>query len=169
MKILLLRHGIAVEPGAAGIMQDSERALNPEGRSKTRRIARALVRLGVRPDAILTSPYVRARQTAEIVADELGLKKRLLLCEPLASGGDAKRLIAAINKQFPKAESLLLVGHEPDLSLLAALLLTGRPGGAQIELKKSGLCLLTTEALRPGRCATLEWLAPPKLLLGKAG
>jgi phosphohistidine phosphatase len=166
MKLLLLRHGLAVEPGTAGFERDSERPLTPEGRRKMRLIARALARLGVEPDVILTSPLVRAHQTAEIVATGLRLKKRLRSCEHLACGGDAKRLIAEINRHHANAGAIMLVGHEPDLSELASLLISGQPGGAGIQMKKGGLCVLEAGTLRAGRCATLVWLAPPKLLAG---
>ena len=165
MKLFLLRHGIAVEPGTPGFTRDSERPLTPEGRRKTRSIARALAGLEVTPDVILTSPCVRAHQTAEIVATRLRLKKSLQICEHLACGGDAKRLIAEINRRHGKAASVMLVGHEPDLSQLASLLISGQSNGAQIELKKGGLVVLELDDLRASRCAVLQWLAPPKLLL----
>lgn len=165
MKLLLLRHGPAVEFGTPGYERDSERPLTPEGRRKTRAVARALATLEVSPEVILTSPLVRAHQTAEIVATALRIKKRMLICEHLASGGDAKRLIAAINRRHANAELVMLVGHEPDLSSLASLLLTGTASGAGIEMKKGGVCLLETDELRAGKCATLLWLAPPKLLV----
>ncbi|HEU5070414.1 MAG TPA: phosphohistidine phosphatase SixA [Verrucomicrobiae bacterium] len=165
MQLLLLRHGIAVEPGTPGYARDSERPLTPEGRRKTRQIARALAQLKLRPEVILTSPYVRAHQTAEIIAVTLRRKKQLHLCAPLAGGGDPKQLIAAINRQHGDAESVMLVGHEPDLSQLASWLITGAADGAALELKKGGLCLLEAETLRAGRCARLRWLLPPRILL----
>jgi len=164
MKLLLLRHGIAVDHFTPGY-RDSERPLTPEGRRKTRAIARALAKLEASPDIILTSPLVRAHQTAEIVATGLKLKKRMEVCEHLAPGGSAKRLIAGINQRHAAADCVMLVGHEPDLSSLGSLLLTGSATGAAIELKKGGVCLLETAALRAGKCATLLWLAPPKLLI----
>jgi len=165
MKLLLLRHGLAVDQGTPGYERDSERPLTPEGRRKVRLIGKALARLEIAPDAILTSPFVRAHQTAEIVATVLRSKKRMQICAQLACGGDAKRLIAHINKLHPQARSVMLVGHEPDLSSLASLLLTGKATGAPIELKKGGLCVIETDALRAGQCATLQWLAPPRLLI----
>jgi phosphohistidine phosphatase len=164
MKIYLLRHGIAADHGDPRYPRDSERPLTPEGRRKTRLVANALGKLGVKPDIILTSPFVRAHQTAEITATVLRLKKRLQVCQHLASGGDAKRLIAEISKSHGRAESVMLVGHEPDLSQLASLLISGKPDGAMIELKKGGLCVLETDTLRAGKCATLLWLAPPKVV-----
>lgn len=165
MKLILLRHGIAVEPGTPGYERDRDRPLTPEGRRKVRLIAQALAGLKITPDVILSSPFIRAHQTAEIVAAVLRLKKRLRLCPHLASGGDAGRLVAEVNKHHTDVESVMLVGHEPDLSLLASLLLTGSAAGTAIELKKGGLCMLEAEVLRAGRCATLLWLTPPKLLI----
>ena len=165
MKLLLLRHGIAVDHGTPGYERDGERPLTPEGRRKTRAIARALAKLEVAPEVILTSPLVRAHQTAEIVAGTMRIKKRLLLCRPLACGGDAKQVVAEINRRHTQTDCVMLVGHEPDLSLLASLLLTGSAEGATIELKKGGVCLLEVAKLRAGKCATLLWLAPPKLLI----
>jgi len=165
MKLFILRHGIAVEHGTPGYEHDSERPLTPEGRRKTRLIGRALAGLGVKPDVILTSPLVRAHQTADIVATVLRSKKRLQISRPLASGGDPKRLIAEINRRHGRADSIMLVGHEPDLSALASLLLTGTADGVPLELKKGGVCVLETAGLQAGRCATLLWLAPPKLFL----
>jgi phosphohistidine phosphatase len=164
MKLFVLRHGIAVEPGTAGYEHDSDRPLTPEGVSRMREIARALEVLDVKPDAILTSPYVRAQQTAEIVATALRLKKHLHVCAHLACGGDPNQLIAEINRSHAKADSVMLVGHEPYLSSLAVWLTTGKPGGASLEMKKGGLCVLELEQLRAGRCAMLQWLAPPRLL-----
>lgn len=165
MKLFILRHGIAVDHGTPGYERDSERPLTPEGRRKTRLIAGALGKLGVAPDAILTSPYVRARQTAEIVAVVLRRKARLHQCPHLACGGSARQLVAEINNHHANAESLMLVGHEPDLGRLASLLISGKPDGARIELKKGGLCVLEAETLRAGRCATLLWLVSPKVLI----
>ena len=164
MQLFLLRHGLAVEPGAPGLTHDSERPLTPEGRRKVRRLTRALARLEVQPEVILTSPYVRARQTAELVAAGLKLAKRLRVCEPLAGGGNPKQLIAEIKRRHGRAKSVMLVGHEPDLGRLVSLLVTGQPDGAWIRMKKGGLCLLEAETLRAGRCAVLHWLAPPRLL-----
>jgi phosphohistidine phosphatase len=165
MKLFLLRHGIAVDLGTQGFERDNERPLTPEGRRKTRLIGRALAKLEIFPEVILTSPLVRAHQTAEIVATTLRARKRIQLRAELASGGDPKRLVAGINKHHGKAASIMLVGHEPDLSLLASLLLTGSLTGAALELKKGGMCALEIGSLRAGKCATLLWLAPPKLLL----
>lgn len=165
MKIYILRHGIAADHDDPRYPKDSERPLTDEGRRKTRAIAETLARLEIKPDVILASPLVRAQQTAEIVATVLRRDRHLQVCEPLDGRSDLAQIITAINKLPGNTASVMLVGHEPDLSALASLLLTGRATGAAIELKKGGLCVLETEELQVGQCATLLWLAPPKLLV----
>src|SRR5262245_29578427 len=162
--IYVLRHGIAVERGTKGYPLDSQRPLTPEGRKKVRRIAKTLRRLGVSIDLILSSPYVRARQTAEIVAKVLGSGKRLKFSEHLMAEGDAEDLIGQLSRLYYSAASVMLVGHEPYLSQLISVLLTGKPDLA-MTLKKGGLCKLVAQRLAYTRCATLEWLLAPRHLL----
>jgi phosphohistidine phosphatase len=161
MNLFLLRHGIAVERGTPGCEQDADRPLTPKGERRLGRIADAMEAMGLTFDLILSSPYVRARQTAEIVVDELGLKKKLEFSETLTPDGDAKALIAALNKLDPRPENVLLVGHEPYLSGLISMLASGDPD-LPIDFKKGGLCKLEVESLRYGRCATLAWLLTPR-------
>jgi phosphohistidine phosphatase len=158
--LYLLRHAIAVERGTAGYRRDRDRPLTPEGEKKMRRIARGLQALELPFDAILSSPFVRARQTAEIVAALFQAEDRLAFTEALAVGGDHQALIGEIQDRYTKARSLLLVGHEPSLSILISTLLGG-DSSFSIVLKKGGVCKLSIDSLRYGRCATLEWLLAP--------
>jgi phosphohistidine phosphatase len=160
MNLFLLRHGIAADPGQ---MNDSERPLTREGRLKLAKIARALERLELSFDAILSSPYVRARATADLIAQSLDCRKPLI--EPgLAPGGNQRAIIERVNALKPRPENVLLVGHEPDLSGLISLLTAGQPG-IQVTMKKAGLCRLSLETLKYGRCAAFEWLLTPKQLV----
>ena len=161
MNLFLLRHGIAVERGTAGFDKDADRPLTPKGERRLGRIADAMDALGLKFDLILSSPYARARQTAEIVADALGLKKKLEFSEDLTPGGNAKSLVASLNQRVPQPESVLLVGHEPFMSELIATLTSG-DARVSIDFKKGGLCKLETETLRHARCATLAWLLTPR-------
>jgi phosphohistidine phosphatase len=161
MNLFILRHGLAVEPGTAGFAKDSDRPLTAKGERKLWKIADAMEDLEISFDCILSSPYLRARQTAEIVAEALDLKKKLEFCEALTPGGNPTRLLEAINARKPAPENLLLVGHEPYLSELISLLLSGS-SDIPITMKKAGLCKLAIESLRFGQCATLEWLLTPK-------
>jgi phosphohistidine phosphatase len=159
MEIYILRHGIATERGAPGHKKDSDRPLTPEGEDKMRQIAEAILGMELKFDLILSSPFKRAEQTANILARELD--EEVTFTELLEPDGNALELIAEINDEKP--QRVLLVGHEPYLSQLISVLTTGGSDAA-IELKKGGLCKLTTDKLTFGRCATLNWLLTPKLL-----
>ena len=159
MEIYILRHGIAVERGTPGYKKDSDRPLTKEGEVKMRQIAEAMLGMELKFDLILSSPYVRAEQTAQIVANELD--EEVTFTDLLVPDGNALELIAEINDEKP--QRVLLVGHEPDLSRLISVLVTGGSDAA-IELKKGGLCKLTSEKVTFGQCATLNWLLTPKQL-----
>lgn len=128
-----------------------------------RRIADALEEMEVRFDWVLSSPYIRARQTAEIIAESLCARKKLELCEHLTPAGSVKKLVERIDQKKPVPENVLLVGHEPYLSELISLLLTGN-SDLRVVMKKGGLCKLSLEEIEAGQCATLEWLLTPKQL-----
>jgi phosphohistidine phosphatase len=161
MNLYVLRHGIAVEPGTPGYANDADRPLTPEGERKLRQIAQAMEALELSFEVILSSPYLRARQTAEIVAEVLKGRNKLELSDSLTPGGSTKKLVEWLNSIQPSPESVMLVGHEPYLSGLISLLVSGREAFA-VVMKKGGLCKLSTESLKPGRCAALEWLLTPK-------
>jgi phosphohistidine phosphatase len=161
MNLFILRHGIAVERGAAGFEKDADRPLTPKGERRLGRIADAIEAMKLKFDLILSSPYTRARQTAEIVADALGLKKKLELSDHLTPGGNSRMLIGELTKLEPAPDGVLLVGHEPNLSELISTLTSG-DGRLAIDFKKGGLCKLEIETLRHGRCATLAWLLTPR-------
>jgi len=161
MRLYVLRHGIAVEPGSPGYENDSTRPLTAEGKRELRHVAAFLRKKGVRFDRILSSPLRRARQTAEIVARNLKQEKRLDFSVALAPDGDVDVLIRQLNATKPVLEHVLLVGHEPYLSRFVSLLVSGG-SGADIQLKKGGLCKLDADALHAGHCARLLWLLTPK-------
>jgi phosphohistidine phosphatase len=159
MEIYILRHGIAVDRGTLGYKKDSDRPLTNEGEEKMHQIAKAILAMDLKFDLILSSPYVRAQQTAQIVAAELD--EEVTLTEFLVPNGNALELIRELNDEKP--QRVLLVGHEPHLSGLISVLVTGESDAA-IELKKGGLCKLSTDRLAFGQCATLNWLLTPKQL-----
>jgi len=159
MELFLLRHGIAEElPKSGG--PDRERRLTDKGRRRVQEIARAMRRLKLEFDLVLTSPFPRALETAEIVTQVLGLKRRLRTSEALAIPPSSARLIEQINTARPAPRSVLLVGHEPHLSNLASLLLTGSEV-LELRLKKGGLCQFEVAELQTGRCASLACLLTP--------
>ena len=160
MELYILRHAIAVARETEGFRHDSDRPLTEAGRSKLRRVVRGMNSLGLSFDLILTSPYLRARQTAEIVAKEMGAEKKLERTPHLAPDGDPRALIRQITSASTAGERILLVGHEPCLSALISILVSGDER-TPITMKKAGLCKVTAQTLRYGRCATLEWLLTP--------
>jgi phosphohistidine phosphatase len=168
MNLYLLRHGIAVDPSAPDFANDAERPLTPKGRRRLRQIAEAMGALKISFDLILSSPYVRARQTAEIVTKALKRKKKLKFTEELTPGGNPRSVIQQLNDLRPRPKNVLLVGHEPYLSKLIALLTAGNTS-MEIDLKKGSLCKLETESLRYARCATLVCLLAPRHLALMAG
>lgn len=158
MELYFLRHGIAVERGTPGYKDDSERPLTPKGRRQLKKIATAMRRMELEFDIILSSPYARAKETAELVAGRYKQKRRVAFSDSLKPGGNGKNLVHQLSKL--SGEKILLVGHEPDLSRLIALLIAGDESIA-IDFKKAGLCKLEIVKLRHGRCATLAWLLTP--------
>ncbi|HEU6447663.1 MAG TPA: phosphohistidine phosphatase SixA [Verrucomicrobiae bacterium] len=161
MNIFLLRHGITVERDEWDFKSDAKRPLTPDGERQLHAIGIAMKKMGLRFDLILSSPFERAKQTAEIVAKELDLKKRLALSDELRADGEPKKLIREIRKLKPAPENLLLVGHEPYLSGLISVLATGK-SRMEIDFKKGGLCKLCVDELDYYRCAVLLWLLTPR-------
>ena len=160
MKLYLLRHAIAEDPDPGKYPDDSQRPLTRGGHEKMMKIALALHKLDKRIDLILSSPFLRACQTAEIAQKYLHLNKdRLVLIDQLAPLGAPSDLIAEIQAKY-MFESLLLVGHEPDLSRLISMLISGDTT-LSITMKKGGICCLSVDELVAGKCATMEWLINP--------
>ena len=119
--------------------------------------------LGLKFDVILTSPLTRCRQTARVVAGELGTRRAPEVLRTLAPGGAPREILASITAAAT-GSNVLLVGHEPDLSRLAAFLLLSMPADFSMEFKKGGLCRIDFEgAPRPGG-GSLALLLSPRVL-----
>jgi len=164
MNLYLLRHAIAMESGWRPGASDAERPLSPEGKKKMRKIALGMKRLELSFDLILSSPYVRAQETAAIVVEELTAACGVQLTPHLEVGGNPAELMEEVAALGKGKESILLVGHEPQLSKLISYLLAGNSGLA-ITMKKGGLCKLDLARLRYARTGTLEWLLTPSQLV----
>jgi phosphohistidine phosphatase len=166
MNLYFLRHARACQRSPK-FKPDGNRPLTRDGEKKMREVARGMRKLGLSFDLILTSPYLRALRTAEILA-EVYHSKKIFVSHHLVSEADPRDVIREINDNFSALENILIVGHEPYLSGLISVLLSGG-GGLQIDFKKAGLCHLTAENLRFARCARLAWLLTPRQLarLGK--
>lgn len=155
MEIYFVRHGDS-EPEGPGV-SDTDRQLTERGRKETLAMAQALRRAGVAPRRIATSPAKRARQTAQIIAQCLGLPAGAvteLPPTPAPTIGDLQELLADEG-----AQPLMVVGHIPSLPRLISRLI----GGGAIELAKSGAARVDAERAEPG-AGTLAWLVGPGLL-----
>ena len=162
MNLYIIRHTIAVDEGTSDYESDSERPLTDKGRKKMRQIAKGLHNLGVEFDLILSSPYVRARETAEILADVFKMKKKIVFSDNLIPMGNPELLITEINEKY-SVDSMALVGHEPHLSTLVGLL-AAENAKIDVTLKKGGVCYLSADDLHHEHRATLEWLLTPGIL-----
>jgi len=161
MNLYFLRHAKAY-PRRKKFTPDSKRPLTPDGEKQMQEVAGGMKELGLEFDLILTSPYVRALRTAEIAA-EVFKSKKLKITENLISEADPKKIINEINAKYFPIKNIALVGHEPFLSQLMSVLLTGG-SDLKINFKKAGLGKLSMEDLRFGKCACLEWLLTPRQL-----
>ena len=165
MNLFFLRHGKAYARSPKW-RPDSKRPLTAEGEKRMFEEAHGIERMGLSFDLILTSPYLRALRTAEILAEALKSKK-MVVTRNLISEADPKAIVDEINEKFSAMKQIVLTGHEPFLSRLISILLAGQEN-MSIELKKGGLCKLTVTRLKPGQCATLNWLMTPRQLAGQA-
>ncbi|HEV8293683.1 MAG TPA: phosphohistidine phosphatase SixA [Tepidisphaeraceae bacterium] len=161
MKLFLLRHGLAGERDPSRYPTDAVRPLTTDGKHEILRIAKRLRREKIRFDLIISSPYTRARQTAEIVARIYKMKVKLT--DHLTPEGKMRDLIQYLGALKGAPEAILLVGHEPYLTQLISILLSGKDN-LDIRLKKAGLCRLTIGFFLYGRCARLDWLLTPEQL-----
>jgi phosphohistidine phosphatase len=157
--LYLIRHGIAAERGDE-YPDDSKRPLTPAGISRLRKEARALDVLDVTIDQIITSPLVRTRQTADVIAESLKAKPSLVTSDALSPAGTPGAVMQELAKHAKKG-SVALVGHEPNLGELAARLIGSR---TPLEFKKGGICRIDFETLPPKGIGRLRWFVTPRML-----
>ncbi len=156
MIVYLIRHGSAEDRAASGL--DRDRCLTDHGRTRILKTGRALHRLGVNPNRILTSPYPRAAETAKLIARMLGATERVEEVAALACGGGAPQQVRAWLK--PEHSEVIIVGHNPEMAEIAAAL---AGAGTQLHFKKGSVCRI--ELPDPRALGTLTWLLPPKVLI----
>jgi len=162
MNIYLLRHGDAVDRLTGGCAHDEERPLTEKGQQEAHIAATSLRGMGVTIAQIFASPLVRATQTGDIAAEILRPTRGLTRCDALAPGGTPEEIIAAL-AAVGTDESVLLVGHMPDLGELAGWLIWGDSLVA-LPFRTGGLCRITVpNPPLPGQ-GDFRWFAPPKLL-----
>jgi phosphohistidine phosphatase len=161
MDLYIIRHGIAVDREDPKCPPDPERYLTEDGIEKTKQVAKGLAALGVAPDLFLSSPYVRAMQTAELFAGVLGYpKQKIRRTDLLLPGGEPSLLFRELAKD-KQSSAVLLFGHAPQLDDLIATALGSKHH--LTALKKAGVAFLELKRISPPS-AQLIWLAPPKLL-----
>ena len=158
LELYLLRHAHAGDPGAWD-GPDSERPLSQKGRRQAQRLGAFLAERAFAPDAIVTSPMLRAKQTAEIVADALGIA--VSVDERLAAPVDEDVVGALV--EGTGGTSIMLVGHDPDLSDLAASL----TGSEYLPLKKGTLARIDMTLPIQAGGGVLRWLLPPDLVIDR--
>ncbi|MGP0072682.1 MAG: phosphohistidine phosphatase SixA [Bryobacteraceae bacterium] len=162
MEIYILRHGVAEEPQTG--QPDSERALTPDGRKKLRNVLRTAASAGVAPSLIVTSPFKRALQTAQMAAEILDYKGELLRTKALEPGSAPKAVWDEIRVHKDEVQ-ILLVGHEPLFSRLMAYLL-GSPN-LQVDFKKGAVACIELERFPPEPHGVLRWMLTSKLAAGQ--
>jgi phosphohistidine phosphatase len=159
LELYLIRHGIAADRGS-DYPDDSKRPLTSDGIARLRKEARALAELDVDVDQIISSPLVRTKQTADIIAQALPSKPNVATSDSLAPAGTPSAVFQDLAKYSRKGR-IALVGHEPNLGELAARLIGSR---TPLEFKKGAVCRIDFEVFPPKGTGSLRWFVPPKLL-----
>ena len=158
-RLFLVRHALAAERGPDW-PDDADRPLTHEGTARMRQIVAGLRELDVKLDVVVTSPLVRAVETAELLVAGLKPVPALQVLQPLSPGTSPARMAEALAAVVAK-RGLAVVGHEPGLGELAAWLVGAR---TPLEFKKGGVCRIDVEGALSARAGRLVWLATPKML-----
>lgn len=159
MKIYLIRHADAVDAGEGGV-KEAERYLTVKGRADMRRVAEKLAAMGVAFDSVLTSPFVRAVQTAEIIATAFGFSGLVEVCRALEAGRWKPKSISGALADRSSSGSYALVGHNPDMEEVASALLSV-PDGA-VPFQKGAACLIEVDGIPFSGEARFVWMLRPK-------
>lgn len=163
MELIILRHAIAFPRDAKRWPDDAERPLTMEGVKRARRAAAGLKRIATRPSLVLTSPLVRARDTAVIFA-QAARWPEAKRCAALSPGGSPEGVLEDLRRQSGNADCVAVVGHQPHLGRLLALCLRGEPRSEAFELKKSSVVCIDFEGEPRASQGTLQWSLPPRIL-----
>jgi phosphohistidine phosphatase len=161
MILYIVRHSDAVPSGTPGFPED-ERPLTDRGIKKIREVARGLLAVDVLPELILTSPLPRAKETAEILADELGRRIPVVVTGALEPTGSRPDLYREL-RTHRKLPGLMIVGHQPSLGEIAGEIAWGS-ASQFVELKKGGSCAIELSRLDPIPSGTMLWLVTPAIL-----
>ena len=163
MELLIVRHAIALERDRQRWRDDAARPLSPAGKRQSRKAAAGLKEFSKAPDRLLTSPLVRARQTAQILTDIAGWPHAEEVNE-LLPGDSALAVLTLLGRD--RSKRVAVVGHQPGLEALLAACLLGEGGALSVDMKKNAVaCVSFEDSPRAGR-AVLKWLATPRMLRG---
>ena len=165
MDLYILRHGRAEDAGAG--RADADRRLTQKGRHEIAGVAAWMLAEDLSFDLIAASPYVRAQETAAIVADALGVPERLMTWKELVPGGDPDTVCRAVDRHADTG-AVLLVGHQPLLSLLAGRIICGDPD-AGIAMGKGSLARIRDFSFATRPAGELHWLLTAKQMGRTAG
>ena len=163
MELLILRHAVAFPRDPKRWPDDSERPLTLEGVKRARRAAAGLRRIARRPALVLTSPLVRARDTATIFAQAAHWPKANE-CAALSPGGSPEEVLEVLRRRGAQADCVAVVGHQPHLGRLLALCLRGDARCEAFELKKSAVVCVQFQGPPRARQGALTALFPPRAL-----
>ena len=165
MLLYLVRHGIAVDREDPNCPPDTERPLTPRGMKKSHAAALGIRAMKVKPDAVLTSPWLRAMQTAEIFSEVIGFSsKKIIRTDALKGTSTPAELLRELSKM--KVKEVMCFGHEPHLHLVIGQIL--HTSARITELKKAGVACLELERISPPQGQLLALYPPSTLrLLGK--
>lgn len=157
--IYLVRHGVAADLNSE-FPTDDERPLTSEGAERLQVQVRGMRELQVRLDRVLTSPLVRAAQTAEILAAGIGCSAPVVAVDALRPGGRYDALMAALGR-LGEDRAVALVGHMPSIGEIAARLIGAKE---PLAFKKGGTCCIEVDGLPPTRAGQIRWFVPPRAL-----
>ncbi|MGI6454764.1 MAG: phosphohistidine phosphatase SixA [bacterium] len=162
MDLFIIRHGIAVDRKDPNVKSDEERWLTEKGTERMQKIASGFARMTPALDEILTSPYVRAAQTAEILSNAYPTKVPVKSIDGLKPGFRGNKMLSWLRDNYSATARIALVGHEPDLSKFV-ILLTTRAGNLNLKFKKGGICRIDFSRKPRAAEGTLVYLLPPKV------
>jgi phosphohistidine phosphatase len=158
VELYLFRHGIAedAQPGK----RDADRALLDQGRKKAAEVVKAAIRGGLDPSLIVSSPYLRAIQTAQAAAEELGYHGQIVKIDTLVPHGSPDSVWHELRDHRDES-GILIAGHEPLLSQMTAFILSAP--ALRVEMKKAAMVRIDIESFGPIPRGTLRWMITPKL------
>ncbi len=164
MDVYVLRHGVADERDYRKYPDDDLRPLIPEGIDKLTRQAKGLKAAGLSVDLVISSPLVRAVQTAEVIMAGLEIVSELAYSEALVPEAHPYLMLEELANKHSGVERVMVVGHEPHMSSFVSMVVSGDQGGL-IRLKKGALCKLRIPRLDGVRSGWLEWLMTPEQMI----